>query len=170
VAQLDHTNVRAIIQFANNFYNNLYFFVVARPVSRKKIRKFKQDVDFLVSRGISQEDIAKKMGMAATNFSDYYNENIGITNQFLGKFYDAWDTDLEPDNDENLVRGVDEIYRIHDTIVEKLVDGQNRLINKNSDLQEYNQKLMDLIIRLGISPEPRPGQQEAGGQNKSPGE
>jgi hypothetical protein len=129
---------------------------VARPVSRKRIRKFKQDVDFLVSIGISQENIAKKMGMAATNFSDYYDEKMPITNPFLGKFDDAWAAELEPGDDGNLAGDMAEIYRIHDTIVEKLVDGQNRLINKNIDLIDHNRKLMDLIIRHGIPPEPLP--------------
>lgn len=115
------------------------------------------------------EDIANKMGMAPTNLSDYYNENIPITNQFLAKFRDAWAAELEPEEDENLAREeVAEIYRVHDIIVEKLVDGQNRLISSNIGLMEYTQKLMDLIIRHGIPPEPP--ENEVRGPKKSPGE
>jgi hypothetical protein len=126
------------------------------------VQKFKEDVDFLVIKGISQDAMAEKMGMAGPNFSDYYNEKISITNQFLGKFYDAWAPELEPAVDENLAGDRAEIYRVHDTIVEKLVDGQNRLINSNVALTEYNQKLMDLIIRHGIPPESPKAQWHAG--------
>jgi predicted transcriptional regulator len=131
---------------------------VAQEVARKRIQKFKQDVDLLVSKGFSQDAIAQKMGVAGPNFSAYVNESNTITGQFLIRFYNAWATELEPGSGGEFDDEVAEIYRIHDTIVEKLVDGQNRLINSNVALVEYNQKLMDLIIRHGIPPEAPKGQ------------
>jgi hypothetical protein len=126
---------------------------VAQEITRKRIQKFKQDIDFLLSKGFSQDAMALKMGVAGANFSAYVNESNTITGQFLMRFYNAWATELEPGSGGGFDDEVAEIYRIHDTIVEKLVDGQNRLINSNISLVEYNQKLMNLIIRHGIPPE-----------------
>ena len=140
---------------------------MAQKASRKTVQKFKQDIDFLESKGISKETIALRMKMAPENFSTYNTESLAITNQFLGRFYDAWEDELEPDTDKDLAKDISERYRIHDTIVEKLVDGQNRLIDgqnklidsntllvdKNAALVEYNHKLVDLLIRQGIKPD-----------------
>jgi hypothetical protein len=131
---------------------------VPRQVSRKRIFKFKQAVDYLLSKGILQDAIGKKMQMAASNFNSYFQEEIPITHSFLARFHDAWKDELEPeDADESGVEGITEIYRIHDTIVEKLVDGQNKLIHTNANLVEYHQKLIDALLGLGIKPEPRDG-------------
>jgi hypothetical protein len=127
--------------------------------SRKRIKKFKEDVDFLDSKGIKRDEIAQRMKMAPENFSAYYNETIPITNPFLGKFYDVC-PELEPDTASGLALDKGEGFRIHDAIVEKLINGQNRLIeghheliqgqnrliDKNALLVDYNQRLMDLII------------------------
>ena len=120
---------------------------MAQEISRKRIEKFKQKVDFLISKGISQETIAEKMGMASSNFSAYLNENNPITGPFLAKFNAAWGAEFESEADKGLTKDVSEIYRIHDIIVEKLVDGQNMLIKSNIAIVEYNQKLMDLLTK-----------------------
>jgi hypothetical protein len=141
---------------------------VAQEIPRKRVQKFKQDVDFLVGKGFSQDTIAQKMGMAGPNFSAYVNESITITGQFLTRFYNAWAGEIEPGEDGVYGDDMAEIYRVHDTIVEKLVDGQNRLINSNVALVDYNQKLMDILIEHLISPPPGTAQVEAGGQKQKP--
>jgi hypothetical protein len=144
---------------------------VASQVSQEKIDQFRKDVAFLKSIKISRSKIGEDMsGVGKGNFSKYYNGKQPITDEFLAKFYEAWGKELPQKNKEknthygknqsqNTPEDEDDRYRIKDTIVEKLVEGQNNLIKNNVILTESNkvlvdnnQKLIALLIQQGIKP------------------
>jgi hypothetical protein len=139
---------------------------VGGHASKEKIEEFKENVRFLEGTGVTQSAIGEKMpGVKKTNFSKYYNEENPITNKFLAKFYKAWAEELakKPEN-KNSKYGENQEgkgsmeetsgkYGVRDIIVEKLVDGQNRLINNNMILTESIQKLIDFLVKHGFNPD-----------------
>jgi hypothetical protein len=146
---------------------------VSNQASIEKIEHFKKEVAFLKGKKINQTKIGEAMpGVGKANFSKYINGKLPVTEEFLAKFHEVWGKDLQPGrepkntyyypdkgNKEPVVEP-EQLYPIKDTIVEKLVEGQNRLINNNVILTESNNKLVEtnrqlvaLLIQQGIKPD-----------------
>jgi hypothetical protein len=127
---------------------------VANQISKEKIVKFWMDVAILGMNGISNNEIGEKIpGVGKGNFSKYFNQTNPITEDFLAKFYETWGKELE-EKKENTAEEGNDLYGLKDIIVEKLVDGQNRLISNNMQLVETNQKLIDHLIQRGSFGDP----------------
>jgi len=148
---------------------------VATQEHEERFKQFKKDVDLLKAKGFTHTKVGEKMKVSKSNFSNYYRGIVPVTEDFLLKFYQAWAERL-PEQSESKKDSYDQDpemgdstgerpneYRVKDIIVEKLVDGQNRLINANMILAESNkiaaesykilaeshQKLIDLFIQQG---------------------
>jgi hypothetical protein len=121
---------------------------------KEKIVQFWTDVAILGMSGISNNEIGEKIpGVGKANFSKYFNQTYPITEDFLAKFYETWGKVLE-EKKENTAEEATDLYSLKDIIVEKLVDGQNLLINNNMKLVESNQKLIDHLLQRGYFADP----------------
>ncbi len=137
----------------------------------KKIVKFYEDVEFLETKGLKHNEIGDRMpGVGKSNFSKYFNQENTITEEFLAKFYQTWGGELPKNTDYekskidpaggNIVEEPKRGYprrNFMQTMLEKLVEGQNTIARSNVILAEANKILAEtnrnLFDRLpGIPP------------------
>lgn len=112
-----------------------------KKIDEERIKKFHEDRKVL--NYMNDVDIAREIGISKSNYSNYINGRIPLSNNFIKRFYDKFEEEIRSEREKN-----GQNFKEADNSYVTLSDRVEALEQKLEQVRQDQQEISTVVLRI----------------------